>query len=365
MKATTAMLPESTRAVRNLADAVKSGTATEKMRSATTASSINEQQGMTKKLGDSAASLMQTNTEIGKVTSAAATNEIRTRNQGITSTEGFVSQLEQSRAAVIALRGSEADQAAETEKAFKDLSLAVSTLLLPVVRFLTTQMNGLITAFKDGFISGFPKLITNPLFFGPIALSMVALISSLRAVGVSTSSGVVGGISKLAKGGLIGAGLGVAGGIAGQMTDDTQVSKALEMAGTGAGIGAMIGSFVPVIGTAIGAALGGAAGGAYGYFGSPKPARALGSFGATGSLFEDFGSKKTVELHGMEAVVTPDQMSKLMQGSAASGIGALAGDIQQLNAMTSQVLRTLMTIADNTKRGVDATKSLNGNLFAR
>ena len=98
---------------------------------------------------------------------------------------------------------------------------------------------------------------------------------------------------------------------------------------------------------------------------APVAGRALGSFGSTGSLFENFGAKKTVELHGMEAVVTPDQMSKLMQGSAATGIGALAGDIQQLNAMTSQVLRTLMTIADNTKRGVDATKSLNGNLFAR
>ena len=142
-------------------------------------------------------------------------------------------------------------------------------------------------------------------------------------------------------------------------------ASALGSAAQGAALGMMLGP--------IGAAIGGVLGGAYGLYqnkdalmGKPKEEkRAFGSFGSTGSLFEDFGAKKSVELHGMEAVVTPDQMSKLMQGSAATGIGALAGDIQQLNAMTSQVLRTLMTIADNTKRGVDATKSLNGNLFAR
>jgi hypothetical protein len=111
--------------------------------------------------------------------------------------------------------------------------------------------------------------------------------------------------------------------------------------------------------------LGGVAGGAYGYFSSPKPAKAFGTFGTTGSLFENFGSKTTVDLHGTEAVVTPDQMSKLMQGSAMTGMNTLSSNIQHLNEISEQMLRTLSAISDNTKRNVDATRSLNGNLFAR
>jgi len=302
---------------------------------------------------------------------------------------------------------STAARAAQTEQAFKELNQIILSVLLPVVRYLTNELNTVVSAFKKGFFHGLTSLFTSVSFVVPVVAAFVSLITMLKAVAAGGASlpgtgagGAGSGLKSIAKGalkkaGVLGAILG--GGMAyeditsineqeksGKISADEaskQRGGSIGEAGgglaggmAGAAMGAMAGSFVPIIGTAIGGLVGGVLGAfGGGYLGkaggealmSPKEKRAFGSFGSTGSLFEDFGAKKSVELHGMEAVVTPDQMSKLMQGSAASGIGALAGDIQQLNSMTSQVLRTLMTIADNTKRGVDATKSLNGNLFAR
>lgn len=306
---------------------------------------------------------------------------------------------------------STAARAADTEKAFKELNQLVLSILLPVVRYLTDELNTVVSAFKKGFFHGFLTLFTSASFVVPVVAAFVSLISMLKKVAAGGASlpdiggggggGVGGGKLKsigkgaLKKAGIIGSilGVGMAGADVMSINEQEKSGKisadeaskqrggtigeaggGLAGAAGGAALGALAGSAVPIIGTVIGGIIGGAfgawGGGALGKAGgealmSPKEKRAFGSFGSTGSLFEDFGAKKSVELHGMEAVVTPDQMSKLMQGSAATGIGALAGDIQQLNAMTSQVLRTLMTIADNTKRGADATKSLNGNLFAR
>ena len=89
--------------------------------------------------------------------------------------------------------------------------------------------------------------------------------------------------------------------------------------------------------------------------------RAFGSYGVTGKLFEDFGNGTNVTLHGQESVMTPSQLSSLMDGSAANN---LKGLVEQLNSVNSQMLHTMKQVAEYTKRNVDATKALSGDAFA-
>jgi len=53
---------------------------------------------------------------------------------------------------------------------------------------------------------------------------------------------------------------------------------------------------------------------------APKPSRAFGSMGAAGKLFEDWGAGTDVTLHGMEAVVRPDDFKNIFK-SSLGGIG--------------------------------------------
>lgn len=50
--------------------------------------------------------------------------------------------------------------------------------------------------------------------------------------------------------------------------------------------------------------------------------RSTGSLGAVGKLFENFGQETLTRLHGIEAVVTPDQMQAIVQNSAMGAIRA-------------------------------------------
>jgi hypothetical protein len=87
------------------------------------------------------------------------------------------------------------------------------------------------------------------------------------------------------------------------------------------------------------------------------PKFATGTLGTTGSLFADFGKKTTVDLHGTEAVVTPAQMDGIVNNSMAMGL-------ETLNMQVAELIRTNKEIADYARRNVDATRSLNGDLFA-
>lgn len=82
-----------------------------------------------------------------------------------------------------------------------------------------------------------------------------------------------------------------------------------------------------------------------------------GTLGTMGQLFADFGKGTDVTLHGKEAVVTPSQMSGIVNNSMASGI-------ETLNIQVAELIRTNKEIADYTRRNVDATRSLSGDLFA-
>jgi len=95
------------------------------------------------------------------------------------------------------------------------------------------------------------------------------------------------------------------------------------------------------------------------------PKRSTGSLGATGKLFENFGTETKAILHGTEAVVTPDQMSTMMASAMNSGQNNnLTEQLQRLNNISSEMLRVMKDTSDNIKRNVEATKSLNKNLFA-
>jgi len=87
------------------------------------------------------------------------------------------------------------------------------------------------------------------------------------------------------------------------------------------------------------------------------PSRAMGSLGMTGKLFENWGAGTDVTLHGKEAVVTPEQMGGIVNNSLASGI-------ETLNMQVAELIRTNKEIADYSRRNVDATRSLSGDLFA-
>ena len=94
------------------------------------------------------------------------------------------------------------------------------------------------------------------------------------------------------------------------------------------------------------------------------PGRATGSLGSSGTLFEDFGAGTQTMLHGKEAVVTPDQMDKLMASAGSAGQNGLTESIQQLNSLTTQMLKAIRETSENTRRSVDAIKALNSNLYA-
>jgi hypothetical protein len=57
---------------------------------------------------------------------------------------------------------------------------------------------------------------------------------------------------------------------------------------------------------------------------APKPSRAFGSMGAAGKLFEDWGAGTDVTLHGMEAVVRPEDFKNIFK-SSLGGIGQAVG----------------------------------------
>jgi hypothetical protein len=93
--------------------------------------------------------------------------------------------------------------------------------------------------------------------------------------------------------------------------------------------------------------------------------RAGGSLGATGGLFENFGSGTPMELHGTEGVVTPGQMSDIVANAVKQGENTqLLEKFNQLTALTQQLVTLMQENANNSRRSLDAIQNLNGNLLA-
>jgi hypothetical protein len=87
---------------------------------------------------------------------------------------------------------------------------------------------------------------------------------------------------------------------------------------------------------------------------------AFGTLGMSGKLFEDFGAGTPANLHGQEAVVTPDQMSNIVNSAQNNN---LVVGIQRLNTLTAEILTAMRDTNDISRKTLNATKSLTGNLF--
>jgi hypothetical protein len=192
-------------------------------------------------------------------------------------------------------------------------------------------------------------------------------------------TGMVSKVGSLAKG-LAGGLGGVLGGFALGAASDYAKEKGMEKTGagldvgssalTGAGTGAMIGSIVPVIGTAIGGALGGLAGGAYGLyqnFGTlfggkgndlPKPVSATNEAAAA----EQSARAQAAEQAANKAVPPVTDAPQFLQ-STEDLAEIMIKQVERLNIQTSEMVRYLKETAENTRRNVEATKQLSGNLF--
>jgi hypothetical protein len=99
--------------------------------------------------------------------------------------------------------------------------------------------------------------------------------------------------------------------------------------------------------------------------------RKTGTLGVTGSYFENFGSGTPAVLHGTEAVVTPSQMNDIInrtaQAAAASSnkdMSSLTTKVNELSQLTSQMLYYLKQTAENTRKNVQATRSIGGDILA-
>jgi hypothetical protein len=94
--------------------------------------------------------------------------------------------------------------------------------------------------------------------------------------------------------------------------------------------------------------------------GTPAVGRASGSLGMTGNLFENWGSGTQATLHGTESVMTPEQMIKLVSGSANSELLTVLRDLNNTN---EQLLQQARITADNSRRTYEAVQGLNPDLF--
>ena len=228
----------------------------------------------------------------------------------------------------------QAAQAGKTLDVMGDFDEQLARLKVEFAQMGTEFLKGLtpaVAAFKDfiiedlkGFVEKIVELIKgfSPANFGKALMAALAgaLIFdfakqvSIVAMGTAIGMGKSGVTGRLGKAGLkVG---GVAAGVGGAYMAgefgagaDTHLKKGggiLGSAASGALAGAMFGPW--------GAAAGGLLGGIYGAFKAynKDAEKAVSNFDkgtmGTGSLFQDFGRGTPAMLHGMEAVVTPDQM---------------------------------------------------------
>lgn len=154
-----------------------------------------------------------------------------------------------------------------------------------------------------------------------------------------------------------------------QIEADRAAKKGMQIGGAVGMLGGAVAGqlYIPIpgVGALIGATLGALGGGFTGY----KGGEILGGFdtgtlGKTGKLFNNFGSGTQTTLHGTEAVVTPQQMNDIIkEASGGDSKDELLTQISTLTAINSEMMRIMKESSETNKRILDATRSLNGNLF--
>ncbi len=294
---------------------------------------------------------------------------------------------------------SQAAEMAKSEKAIKEMGQAINDMLAPAINYMTKIVVGLTTGIS-AIVTGFSELHLGVklLLAGVVALTLwktkelatekakavtdkvkegasgmrrgytsatplyVQIVKGIpipetsgpdrgdkggKGGGGSSSPSDTGDAKKGGKFGKLGGlGLGLAGGLAGDMAADalgrdTTGGKLADVAGTAAtfaGMGAMLGP--------LGALAGGVAGAGYGayknFFGGPKM--------ADGGIV----SKPTVGTVGENE---PEIVSPIKY------FNNLQTELETLNKQTADMIRYLKETAEYSRRNVDATKSLSGDLF--
>lgn len=262
---------------------------------------------------------------------------------------------------------SQAAAAAETEKKMQELGQAILGQLMPAIASLLSVFNPMIQTFIDfaKYLANTPSALSAMLIaVGALTAAFVAYkvkmaVQAAKAVTRGTAanpmivkdiggkSGKAGKFGKLRK--LAGGVGGVLGGLALGAASEYATEKGYEKTGagldigssalTGAGMGAMLGP--------VGAAVGGALGGAYGLYQN------------WGKLFG--GGGKSVATPAAAAAASSS--SEPAVSPVADPIENLTMQLQRLNTQTAEMVRYLKETAEQTRRNVDATRQLSGNLF--
>ena len=76
----------------------------------------------------------------------------------------------------------------------------------------------------------------------------------------------------------------------------------------------------------------------------PLPSLSTGTMGQEGKLFQNFGSETLAKLHGLEAVVTPDQMQAIVSQSALGAVQGMSSAINESRNTSTTLQGMLNTI---------------------
>lgn len=347
----------------------------------------------TKGLEQTIGALSMSGSEYGSVLNSglAASNEAQLKQQD--SVDKYMAAYDKAASQQITQQNSQADAAVRVETAMKELGQSIMARLMPMVESLLPALN----SFLNGMLSVVEWFIKTPAALSTLASVTGVVVAGFTALKVAqavatarelartggrklgtpgapmivkdvgggfgdTSAGGKGGFGgKLLKGAagfgigtLVGVGADFAADALGRETAAGASADVLGTAASMAGTGAMVGSVIPGLGTAIGAGIGGLAGGAYGLYQNwgtifgggakpiPKPAM------PEKSAVEAEISEKALSLPG---ITIADPMEKM------------AAQLERLNTQTLEMIRYLRETAEQARRNVDATRSLNGNLF--
>lgn len=267
---------------------------------------------------------------------------------------------------------SQAKAAVEAQKAVQEFGQAINNLLGPIVTLLTPVINGLATGLSkvvkgfDAITFGFGGIV---LAAGAAALALKKLAATSAASDAGGGGGAGGGkgitgslVKKLGIAGTVIGGLMLAGELSGINDQEKAGSISAGDASTqrGGAIGEAAGGFTGALagaaaGGLVGGPLGALIGGLIGGFGGGTAGRMggeafAGPKAAAGALIE---SPMNVKVGEEE----PELISPIRY------FNNLQSELLTLNKQTADVIRYLKETAEYSKRNVDATKSLSGNLF--
>lgn len=317
----------------------------------------------------------------------------RNQQQGIKDTKDAYEQRKKVEAEQLARTSSSAAAAAETEKRLFEIGQTIlnkvlpafEAYLLPYVNQFAEKLNEFVT-----WIDTTPGVFTNLLEGAKLlAAGFVALkvaqaayaakkfmstggkspghpgapplivrdISGLGSAGPGTpgsAGGKPGGLTKRLAGGLGGVLGGLALDYAGEKLKESgheKLGAGADIGGaaiTGAGMGAMLGP--------VGAALGAAAGGAYGLYQNWGTL-----FGSSGKQPSKPEAAKAIAEKAKEETATSAVTTS--ETEKENPLEKMSKQLERLNTQTTEIIRYLRDTAENTKRTIDATKQLGGNLF--